>query len=209
MARYGVVLSLFLLIIVFSIARPDVFPTVGNFLSILNQVSILGMIALGLTVCLVMGLFDLSIGAMATLGGYAASTLLAEHLAEPGMIDVIWVVILVIAMSALVGMLNGTLVSYLGISAFIETLAMGSIITGAILGVSKSRTVLRGIPEEFHKKVFQKFEQVDSSDIREKAGTGLGLNIAQGLVQRHGGELCLESKVGVGTTFYFDIVEQI
>lgn len=149
LARYGVVLSLVLLIIVFSIARPDVFPTVGNFLSILNQVSILGMIALGLTVCLVMGLFDLSIGAMATLGGYAAATLLAEHIADPDMIDVIWVVVLVIAMSGLIGMLNGTLVSYLGISAFIETLAMGSIITGAILGISKSKTVLRGIPEEF------------------------------------------------------------
>ena len=149
LAKYGVVLSLGTLIIVFSIARPDVFPTVGNFLSIMNQISILGMIALGLTVCLVMGLFDLSIGAMATLGGYAAARVLAQDLSDPGAIDVVWVVVLVLSMAAIIGMMNGVLVSYLGISAFIETLAAGSIITGAILGVSASRTVLRGIPPEF------------------------------------------------------------
>ncbi len=103
LAKYGVVLSLAILIIVFSAARPDVFPTIGNFLSIMNQISILGMIALGLTVCLVMGLFDLSIGAMATLGGYAAARVLAQDLSDPGAIDVVWVVVLVLSMAAVIG----------------------------------------------------------------------------------------------------------
>ena len=54
------------------------FPTVDNLLNIMNQISILGTMAFGLTVCLVMGLFDLSIAAMATLGGYVATFLLVH-----------------------------------------------------------------------------------------------------------------------------------
>ena len=67
------------LLVVFSIARADVFPTLDNILNIMNQISILGAMAFGLTVCLVMGLFDLSIAAMATLGGYVATFLLVQY----------------------------------------------------------------------------------------------------------------------------------
>ena len=45
--------------------------------------------------------------------------------------------------------MNGLIVSYLGISAFIATLATGSIITGAVLGISDSKTIITGIPDEF------------------------------------------------------------
>lgn len=140
LARYGTILSLALLIIIFSIGRPEVFPSVRNMFNILNQVSILGIIALGLTICMVVGLFDLSIGAMATFGGYFAARLLSEL----GMQSV-WVVILVIAvviiMAMLIGMLNGALIAKLGISPIIETLAMSFVVTGVILGISGSRTV--------------------------------------------------------------------
>ena len=78
-ASYGTIVSLIALLVVFSLARPDVFPTVDNVLNIMNQISILGTMAFGLTVCLVMGLFDLSIAAMATLGGYVATLLLVKY----------------------------------------------------------------------------------------------------------------------------------
>jgi ribose transport system permease protein len=140
LSRYGTIVSLVLLIVVFSLGRPEVFPSVRNMLNILNQVSILGIIAIGLTVCMVVGLFDLSIGAMATFGGYFAARFLAEL-----DLNSAWVVIAVIAvvllLAMLVGMLNGLLISRLGISPIIETLAMSFIVTGLILGVSGSRTV--------------------------------------------------------------------
>ena len=140
LSRYGTIISLVLLVVIFSFGRPEVFPTVRNMFNILNQVSILGIIALGLTVCLVVGLFDLSIGAMATFGGYFA----ARFLMELGS-DSVWVVCLVIlavlALAMLVGMVNGALTSYLGISPIVETLAMSFIVTGVILGVSGGRTV--------------------------------------------------------------------
>ncbi len=145
-ARYGTIVSLLVLVTAFSVARPDVFATRLNFLNVLNQASILLIIASGLTVCLVMGLFDLSIASMATLGGYVVCKLLVDQGDDPH----VWLVLGgVLLLAALIGILNGLLVSYLGISAFIETLAMGSIITGAILGYSESRTVLGGIPDGF------------------------------------------------------------
>jgi ribose transport system permease protein len=84
LARYGTIFSLVLLLAIFSLARPDVFPSVRNLLNILNQVSILGIIAIGLTVCLVIGQFDLSIGALVTFGGYFATRILMETGIDPG-----------------------------------------------------------------------------------------------------------------------------
>lgn len=140
LARYGTILSLVILIIVFSIGRPEVFPTFRNMFNVLNQVSILGIIAIGLTVCMVVGLFDLSIGAMATFGGYFAARFLAEIGSDSALV-VAGVMILVLVLAMLIGMLNGALISRLGISPIVETLAMSFIVTGLILGVSGSRTV--------------------------------------------------------------------
>lgn len=149
LARWGTLISLVLLIVIFSLARPEVFPTLRNTLNILNQVSILGIIALGLTVCLVVGLFDLSIGAMATFGGYFAARFLAELGMESGWV-VLGAVLAVLILAMAIGMINGALVSYLGISAIVETLAMSFIVTGVILGVSGARTVYSSdMPESF------------------------------------------------------------
>ena len=145
-ARYGTLVSLVALLALFSLARSDVFPTVNNLLNIMNQISILGTMAFGLTVCLVMGLFDLSIAAMATLGGYVATFLLVQY---PETIGVPAAVFISLAIAAFIGLINGFIVSYLGISAFIATLATGSIITGAMLGISDSKTIITGIPDEF------------------------------------------------------------
>ena len=60
-----------------------------------------------------------------------------------------------------------------------------------------------GIPEEYLEKIFDRFTQVESSTIRNYGGTGLGLAISKRLVEILGGELWLESKVGVGSTFFF------
>ena len=146
LARYGTVASLIALIVVFSFARADVFPTINNVLNIMNQISILGVMAFGLTVCLTMGLFDLSIAAMATLGGYVATFLLVQY---PDQISTPVAVTVSLGVSALIGVFNGVIVSYLGISAFIATLATGSIITGAMLGISDSKTIITGIPDDF------------------------------------------------------------
>lgn len=60
-----------------------------------------------------------------------------------------------------------------------------------------------GIPLDFQSKLFGKFVQVESSSKRSKEGTGLGLSISKAIIEKFGGEIHLESQVGVGSTFYF------
>jgi PAS domain S-box-containing protein len=64
-----------------------------------------------------------------------------------------------------------------------------------------------GISEEFSSRIFQKFAQADSSDTRQKGGTGLGLNISKAIVHSFGGDLSFKTTIGHGTTFYFDLPE--
>ncbi len=63
----------------------------------------------------------------------------------------------------------------------------------------------RGIPADKLESIFERFQQVDSSDTRQKGGTGLGLAISKGIVERHGGRIWAESELGVGTTVHFTL----
>ncbi len=64
-----------------------------------------------------------------------------------------------------------------------------------------------GISEEFQRRIFQKFAQADSSDTRQKGGTGLGLNITRAIIERLGGSVSFHTIANEGTTFYFDLPE--
>jgi len=59
-----------------------------------------------------------------------------------------------------------------------------------------------GIPQAMQARIFEPFVQA-TNDIKHTQGTGLGLPISRSLVQAHGGELWVESKMGEGTTFFF------
>ncbi len=61
----------------------------------------------------------------------------------------------------------------------------------------------RGIPEEKLETIFTRFEQVDSSDARDKGGTGLGLAISRSLVERLGGRIWAENLHSGGARFSF------
>lgn len=66
-----------------------------------------------------------------------------------------------------------------------------------------------GIPEEDLPFVFERFYKADKARTRGRSGTGLGLAIARNIVEAHGGEISVHSKINEGTTFTFQIPRKI
>ena len=62
-----------------------------------------------------------------------------------------------------------------------------------------------GIAIEDQHKIFEEFQQADSSTTKEKGGTGLGLAISKRIVEMHGGRLWVDSSLGQGSTFSFNV----
>lgn len=63
-----------------------------------------------------------------------------------------------------------------------------------------------GIPRDRMDRLFKSFSQIDASTTRQYGGTGLGLVISKRLSEMMGGQMWVESHVGLGSTFYFTIV---
>jgi ribose transport system permease protein len=132
--QYGVVIGLVLMIVLFSALNPDAFLTTDNLISILSAGAILTILAVGLTAPLAAGDFDLSIAAVASLAGMVVATLV---------VDKSWAVPAALLVAVLigvgVGVINGLMVAYVRINAFVATLAMMSVLTGLSLGVAGER----------------------------------------------------------------------
>jgi signal transduction histidine kinase len=62
-----------------------------------------------------------------------------------------------------------------------------------------------GIPPEEQQRIFEEFQQVDSSSTRKKGGTGLGLSISKRIIELHGGRIWVESELGRGSVFRFTL----
>jgi GAF domain-containing protein len=62
-----------------------------------------------------------------------------------------------------------------------------------------------GIAEADQAKIFDEFQQADSTQTKAKGGTGLGLSIAKRIIEMHGGTLWVESSLGGGSTFSFTV----
>ena len=67
----------------------------------------------------------------------------------------------------------------------------------------------RGIPEQQIERIFDRLFQVKSGDATTEQGVGLGLFICRELVRLHGGDIRVESKVGAGSTFTFDLPRKV
>ena len=123
--RYGTVVFFALICATFAILRPGSFFKISNVVTVLRQISILAILGAGLTVVMITGRIDLTIGNTTS----AISVLVGALMVDFGMN--VWLACIIgVAAGALLGALNGATVAYIGIPDFIATLSMGFLISG-------------------------------------------------------------------------------
>ncbi|SFR70428.1 monosaccharide ABC transporter membrane protein, CUT2 family [Agromyces sp. CF514] len=118
----GLVVALLLIVVVGAITAGDTFFQVSNMLTILRQASIIGVISVGMTLVITAGGIDLSVGSVMGLASIAATLAVAQDLAESSH----WIVMVVIALAVglAAGLVNGVVIAYGNVVAFMATLAM-------------------------------------------------------------------------------------
>jgi len=140
---WGLLVLLILLVVAFSFLKPDTFLTYFNIRAILSNKSVQCLVALAVFIPMVSNQFDLSAGF-----NVGISQVLAIGLQGQG-----WpwwaAIAAVIVMGALVGLVNGTLVSRVKIDSFIATLGTGTVLYGLNAWYTGGQQVLASLPPEF------------------------------------------------------------
>ena len=143
-ARYATILGLVVMVVAFSVLSPRAFPTVNNFTNVLNQTSLAMIIAAGLTLAVVVGELDLSIGFAASLHGILVTGLIVSN-----KLPIPLAVLIVLAAGGLIGLVNGLIVTKIRVNSVIATLGVGTILTGLAFAYSAGAPIVSGVPEAF------------------------------------------------------------
>src|ERR1700733_9538741 len=140
-------LAFAVLLVVFSLASPW-FLSVDNFLNIGRQTTLVSIVAVGMTFVIIAGQIDLSVASTLALSGMAAALAMA-HLAN------FWVVgaLAGFGTGALVGLINGTLITRLAIPSFLVTLGTLSAARGLAMMVTETKPVI--ITNERYFRIFE------------------------------------------------------
>ncbi|MCL4386225.1 MAG: ABC transporter permease [Actinobacteria bacterium] len=123
--NYGVIIFFVILVIILSLLS-NKFLNIANVLNIIRQSSIIGLVAIGSTLTIISGNFDLSVGSVAGLTGVIAISLTNRFGVVSG-------VIIALLVGIVVGFINGFLVTKARINSFIVTLGMMTIVRGCAL----------------------------------------------------------------------------
>ena len=131
----SIMLGLVLLIIIMSIVSP-VFLKTTNIFNILSQISRYGIISVGMALIIITGGIDLSVGFLVGLSATSAAYLTT-------VVGLPWylVLVLILGLGAFVGLINGTLVTRVHLPAFIVTLAMGKLLAGCTMLLTRGRPI--------------------------------------------------------------------
>ena len=122
--------------------RSDIFFTGSNLLALLLGLSIESIVAVGMTILMVSGGFDLSVGSTMAMTGAVAAYCLAAGLPVPAAI------MIALAVGVAIGAANGLIVARIGINPFITTLGMMSIVRGILLVITHGQNIT-GLPASF------------------------------------------------------------
>jgi ribose transport system permease protein len=135
------------LIAVFWAKKPDVFATTGNVANILGSYSIVLVLALCLLIPLIAGDYDLSVAYNLSMSAMIIAVLNVKHNWPVG-----WAVLAALAAGAVLGIVNGALVTVLGVDPIIATLGTGTVASGLVQWMSGS-AVISGISDSLVKPI--------------------------------------------------------
>ena len=135
LSKYGIFIALIVICIMLSIATPYFFTT-QNIIIVLRQVSINGILAIGVTFVIIAGGIDLSLGSVLALTGVVAASF-----AHPGTYALVVPVMLGILTGVIIGAINGLTITLGKVAPFIVTLGMMTIARGLALVWSDGRPV--------------------------------------------------------------------
>jgi ribose transport system permease protein len=149
--RYSLLVALLVLIAVFSVLRPESFFSTTTLTSTLGIQASLALLALGVTVVLLVGEFDLSAAAVM---GMSAS--LVAYLTTTAGYSVLSAVLIVLLAALVTGAVTAFFVVKVGIHSFIVTLGMGTVVTGMAIGLAGTTTIggiPRGLTDVFRTRI--------------------------------------------------------
>jgi ribose transport system permease protein len=143
-SKYGTLFAMAIMLVIFGLAVPNgAFLSGNNLLSIVNQSALTAIIACGLTMVLVVGEFDLSVGYSASLAGVLVTGLVANQ-----GLPLIAAVVLTVLVGGAVGGVNGVLVTKARVNAVVATLGVGTVLTGLAFGYTAGSPIVE-VPKEF------------------------------------------------------------
>ena len=142
--RYSLVLVFVAILVGFTIANPDVFPTRQNAQTIAATNAVICLLALAAMLPLVVGRFDISVGFQLGLAQGLCAGLIVNSGMPAGL-----AVAIVVAAGALVGAVNGLLVAYLRLDSFIVTLGVGILVLGVNEAYTKDLQITGAMPQLF------------------------------------------------------------
>ncbi len=144
--KYGIIFILCIMVIAISIARPN-FLSSSNLFNVLTQSSIFGILSLGVTLAIISKGIDLSLGSVLALSGVIAASFAQTPEAVgkyfPGMplLPALIPILIAPLIAAACGAINGGLIAYTGIPAFIATLGMFTVARGLALIYTGGRPI--------------------------------------------------------------------
>jgi ribose transport system permease protein len=142
---YGLVILTVVLIVLFSIALPNTFPTLLNVRSIISDKAIVAILSLAVMIPMAAGRIDLTVGYGIVLWHILAISLQT-------MLGIPWplTVLIVVTLGATVGLLNGLLVEVAKIDSFIATLGTGTVLYAVALWHTGGRQMVGALPDGFY-----------------------------------------------------------
>ena len=142
--KYGIVVIFFAICILLSIVSPA-FATLRNLTNVVRQVSIIGILAMGVTFCIITTGIDLSSGSMLAFVGVIVASFSQTKVVDSQpisvMMPIFFAILIGLAAGALMGFSNGALTAYGKIPPFVATLGMMTVARGAALLYSGGRPI--------------------------------------------------------------------